>query len=1046
MKNPDSFSSHSPCCLLLLAGFLLALMGLVPRCAEGVPAAEVTSPFPLRVSASGRHLENARGEPFLLHGDTAWSLMVQLSREDTEAYLENRRQKGFNAILVNLIEYYYADHPPRNRYGDEPFTTAGDFSTPNEAYFAHADWVLQRAADKGILVILNPCYTGYSSDFKSSRDGWTRAIIANGPAKCRDYGRYVGRRFQRHRNIIWQAGGDTMIPAKSDLERNWLEILRGIQEHAADGLWSAHWYRFSTALDQSTFAPYMTLDNAYGGNRSYVQALRAYNRANPKPTFLNEGYYEDTNLGAGGVGTPQQMRAQAYWAILSGATGHIFGSDHIWAFGGPLGFPGKPLPGKDWRQGMDRQPSREMVFVKRLFEGRAWHDLVPDQDHSVVTSGYGTFGKDDRTAGGDYVAAARTADGSLVMAYVPSTGAGARTIAVDMARLSGAAHARWYNPTNGSYTSIAGSPFANRGSRDFSTPGDNGTGTNDWVLVLEAARAGNFTTGAQAAARFGVHEIVLAGNGSVGNPFDTLVTVRFTPPSGPANARTVWGFYDGENTWRARVYCSETGEWTWSSTCESDRGLHGKSGTFRCAPSPLRGRLLIHPNNPSQWMTEDGRWFLNLNDTAYFWLCAYDAVGKPVTDEDAREYVRDVHSRGITSLRSFLSVGPAGFLESRRDLVEPWRDGYFADDAMTRLHLARFRTADARLRWLLDEYPDMYMQIVLFPMGCHYAKDQVVWQTFSPQQKERLLRYIMARYAAYPQVLWLVANDVHYGPDYPRNNAFAREVGEYFARHDPWRHPFSTGHARLVAFAFPDEDWVTYLHLEHRHDLSATQAARYAPHKKPVFLGEDRYEQDHGTRLDPTHMTYWQRRLFWSWLLAGGSANYGGRWWTVHPYSQTGNRPTFRPTDPHVPFTAPLTGLDSVRPIRDYFEQRRIELSDFEPNDALVKGAGEATRVRAPKLMRRGTREFLIYHPHAAEDGQHARPVDSQAAALAVDLRNTTGIFAVEWYRAADGAAQAGEPISGGDWRELVAPWKGHDCVVRLLQDGTGRRGHPGRR
>ena len=230
----------------------------------------------------------------------------------------------------------------------------------------------------------------------------------------------------------------------------------------------------------------MTLDNAYGGNRTYIQTLRAYNRANPKPTFYNEGYYEDTDLaGAKGGGVPELMRAQAYWAILSGAPGHIFGSGHIYGFGNP--FYIKPEM-RNWRTGMDRQGSREMVHVKRLFEGRAWHDLAPDQEHTVVTSGYGTFGKDDRTAGGDYVTAARTGDGNLVMAYVPSTGTESRTITVDMTRLSGAANARWYNPTNGTYTPIADSLLANTSSREFTTPGDNGTRTNDWVLVVEAGR------------------------------------------------------------------------------------------------------------------------------------------------------------------------------------------------------------------------------------------------------------------------------------------------------------------------------------------------------------------------------------------------------------------------------------------------------------------------------------------------------------------------------------------------------------------------------
>lgn len=458
-----------------------------PTLTSPARAATSDSPFPVRVSMNGRYLEDANGKPFLLHGDTAWSVIVQLTKEEADEYLEDRRQKGFNAILVNLIEHYFAHNPPENRTGDPPFTTPADFATPNEAYFAHADWVIRKAGEKGLLVVLNPCYTGYTSNFTTAREGWTAEIVANGPAKCRDYGRYLGNRYKGYRNIIWQAGGDATPPVGSPLERNWLELLRGIKEYAPDHLWTAHWYRRTTALDQSSFAEYMSLDNAYGGSRSYIQTLRAYNRANPKPTYVNEAYYEDTRL-VPGAGRPPLLRAQAFWTLLSGAAGHLFGSDRVWAFGAHV--DGKPdAPQYDWRAGMESQGSRDMVHVKRLFESRAWHELVPDQDHTVVTNGYGTFGEDDRKPGGDYVTAARTGDGSLVMAYVPSTGTGIRTITVDMTKLSGAANARWYNPTSGKFSEISRSPLANSGSREFTTPGDNGTGTNDWVLVLETRAA-----------------------------------------------------------------------------------------------------------------------------------------------------------------------------------------------------------------------------------------------------------------------------------------------------------------------------------------------------------------------------------------------------------------------------------------------------------------------------------------------------------------------------------------------------------------------------
>jgi hypothetical protein len=120
-----------------------------------------------------------------------------------------------------------------------------------------------------------------------------------------------------------------------------------------------------------------------------------------------------------------------------------------------------------------------MTRVTELFASRIWYRLVPDPAHDVVTSGFGSFGSND------YVTAARTPDGRLVMAYIPSTGTGSRSLTVAMGTLSSHARGLWYNPTSGTYTAVAGSPFANTGSRTFTTPGNNSTGTNDWVLVLE---------------------------------------------------------------------------------------------------------------------------------------------------------------------------------------------------------------------------------------------------------------------------------------------------------------------------------------------------------------------------------------------------------------------------------------------------------------------------------------------------------------------------------------------------------------------------------
>lgn len=542
-----------------------------------------------------------------------------------------------------------------------------------------------------------------------------------------------------------------------------------------------------------------------------------------------------------------------------------------------------------------------------------------------------------------------------------------------------------------------------------------------------ATRAANFTTGTDSAAKYGVHEVVLNGGGLVANPFDTVATVTFVPASGEKNAKTVQAFFDGDNIWRARVYVSEAGEWTWTSACPSDKRLDSQSGRFAARDSKLRGRLLPHPKNPRQWITEDGRGFLNLNDTAYFLLCAQDGNGDAVSDEDAQQYVREDVERGITSIRCFLASRRGGFTESS----EQWRAWHFADDTLDRLRLDNLRCADRRLRMLLDNYPDIAVQLIMFPLEA-YARDDRFWTALTGAQRERLLRHLVARFAAYPQLFWLITNDAHYGPKFPNSNGMVREIGAYLQQHDPWQHPRSTGHARRLPFFFGGEDWATYIHIEHAHDLGAAEFSKYHGLAKPVFLGEDRYEQDHGPRLDPLHMCYWQRRLFWAWLLSGGSANYGGRWWAVQPYGETGTRTSTYHKRQDVTFRTALTGLDSVRCIRDYFAQRTIDLGEFEPDHALAEDADGRKAAGAPRLMRRGRDEFLIYHPHATADEQAAQPNRSGTVRLRVDLRAAAGTFAVEWYRAEDGRAQAGDDVPAGDWRALNAPWVGADVVLRL--------------
>ena len=110
--------------------------------------------LPLKASPTGRYLQDQDGNPFLIHGDTPWALMVELSASEVITYLDDRQAKGFNAVIVELIYFVQSLHQAYNVYQQQPFTPSGNFLAPNEAYFAHCDWVISACRDRGMVAFL----------------------------------------------------------------------------------------------------------------------------------------------------------------------------------------------------------------------------------------------------------------------------------------------------------------------------------------------------------------------------------------------------------------------------------------------------------------------------------------------------------------------------------------------------------------------------------------------------------------------------------------------------------------------------------------------------------------------------------------------------------------------------------------------------------------------------------------------------------------------------------------------------------------------------
>jgi len=395
--------------------------------------------------------------PFLLIGDSPQALVANVSLKDVERFLSNREKAGFNAVWVNLLcNSYTGGRKDGTTYdGIAPFRIPGNLSTPNEAYFRRVDAIVRIAAKHGIAVFLDPIETG----------GWLPTLAKNGIARNAAYGRYLGKRYRKFPNLVWLNGDDYYRWPDPSWDALVLAVARGIRATDHVHIQTVQLSENPSLVDPR-WAPLIQLDAIYTYAPAYAQILTEYNRPNFLPIFTAETNYElERNIRA------QTLRRQEYWTMLSGATGLLYGNHYTWQF--PRG----------WKAHLSTKGVEQLRHMSKLFAGRPWFELIPDQNHVVVTERYGTFTTTGTVNDSDYVTTARSPDGALAISYLPTL----HSIVVNMAEFSGPVQAHWYDPASGTYVAIPGSPFPSSGEREFTPLGRNADGDGDWVLVLAAA-------------------------------------------------------------------------------------------------------------------------------------------------------------------------------------------------------------------------------------------------------------------------------------------------------------------------------------------------------------------------------------------------------------------------------------------------------------------------------------------------------------------------------------------------------------------------------
>jgi hypothetical protein len=401
--------------------------------------------FPLEVSANGRYLVDQQGVPFLVQGDTPWSLTHNLTFSEAVTYLDDRRARGFNSLIISAPDAYGPDgshqYPP-DRSGNDPFLE-NDLAKPDEAYWAHVDRVLEKSEQSGFLVLFFPAYLG------CCEDGYLQLLRDNGVAKARAYGRWLGARYRERTNLIWVHGGDR-VP--DDAIEEVRAVRDGIGEEDPGKLHTVHW-----APETDPWIPFgedwidLYTAYTYGPVAARVAMLRDHPPV--KPVILIETHYEDDF----GKKAAADVRKYPYRAVFSGAAGHFFGNRPLW------------FCGVDWRKALNSPGSHYLTVAMGFFRSRSWNRLEPDSACQLIPDSSGSRLTDQG------IQAAISETGEYAVAYLPE----GEPVTVNLTALpADRLQLWWFDPRSG--LSVNGGTCASTSQLQLSPPS-----REDWVLVID---------------------------------------------------------------------------------------------------------------------------------------------------------------------------------------------------------------------------------------------------------------------------------------------------------------------------------------------------------------------------------------------------------------------------------------------------------------------------------------------------------------------------------------------------------------------------------
>jgi hypothetical protein len=271
------------------------------------------------------------------------------------------------------------------------------------------------------------------------------------------------------------------------------------------------------------------------------------------------------------------------------------------------------------------------------------------------------------------------------------------------------------------------------------------------------------------------------------------------------------GFCDSQEgtLYRLRFMPNRAGVYRYTATFSSKGSAQEFTGSFVVRASQRRGPLRIDPSNPWHFIYENTGEHYFWNSTTTYWLLGWkdQSIISATIDRLA--------SYGINRIRVGINArAHGGDRWSEPTVVEspqftfklnPWvaaRPDDLDDPGfdVSRLNVAHWQKLDRLITHAQSK--GIIVSLIFYVDGLDHGCDPFKKTNMGNADEQLYYRYAAARYWAYPNIMWDIANEYHLF----RTPEWAEKMGNYLKAQDPAQHLISV-HGK-ADFPFRKSPWV----------------------------------------------------------------------------------------------------------------------------------------------------------------------------------------------------------------------------------------------